>query len=261
MSLWSDLRELAGYRELILVLARREIQARYKYTLLGAGWALALPVGLMLVFSVVFSRVAPLDTADVPYPIFAYIGLLPWQLHAGILTGSARSLTDNRNLVTHVYFAREVLPLSRMLAAFFDFAVAASMLGVLMFWYGVAPGPGAWLLPVVFLVQMAFCVGIGLVIAGANVMYRDVQYVLQVAVIVWMFGSSVVYPTPKDGWLKVLDYINPITPMLDTYRALLVGGETGFSTPFLSASAISLATLVLGWLWFRHVERRFGELA
>ena len=102
MKVVQDLRELFSYRELIAVLAQREIRSRYKYTLLGAGWALALPVGLMLIFTMVFSQVAILDTGDIPYPIFAYIGLLPWQVHANILTGGARSLTDNRSLVTKV---------------------------------------------------------------------------------------------------------------------------------------------------------------
>jgi ABC-type polysaccharide/polyol phosphate export permease len=261
MGLIADIRELARSHELVLVLARREIQARYKYSLLGAGWAVALPVALMLVFTLVFSRIAPLSTGDIPYPVFAYIGLLPWQLHAGILTGCARSLTDNSNLVTKVYFAREALPLSRVLAALFDFAVAALVLVGLMAWYGIAPGPGAWLLPVVFAVQLAFGIGLGFVIAGANVMYRDVQYVMQVLVIVWMFASSVVYPTPKDGWLGAVDYLNPITPIIDSYRALLVGGATGLSVQFAAAAAISLCVLLMGWVWFRRVERRFGELA
>ncbi|MCZ7606847.1 MAG: ABC transporter permease [Planctomycetota bacterium] len=255
-----DLRELFSYRELIVVLARREIRARYKYSLLGAGWAVALPVALMLLFSVVFARVASFDTGGVPYPVFAYIGLLPWQLHAGMLTGGARSLIDNRALVTKVYFAREVLPLSRALAALFDFGVAALVLAGLMAWYGIVPGPGAWLLPLVLLAQIAFGVGLAMLVAGANLLYRDVQYVLQVVVTVWMFASSVVYPLPREGWLGRLSYVNPITPFLDAYRCLLVGGRFD-PGELAAATGISLFTLVAGWYWFRRVERCFGELA
>lgn len=255
-----DLRELFSYRELVVVLARREIRARYKYSILGAGWAVALPVALMLLFSVVFARVANFDTGGIPYPVFAYIGLLPWQLHAGMLTGGARSLIDNRALVTKVYFSREVLPLSRALAALFDFAVAAIVLAGLMAWYGLTPGSGVWLVPLVLLVQIAFGVGLAMLVAGANLLYRDVQYVLQVAVTIWMFASSVVYPLPREGWLRWLSYANPITPILDAYRALLLGGRFN-AGEFAAAAGISLLTLVAGWFWFRRVEKRFGELA
>jgi lipopolysaccharide transport system permease protein len=261
MSLAGDLRELIRYRELVGVLARREIRARYRYSLLGAGWALALPVGLMLIFTVVFSRIAPVDTGDVPYPIFAYIGLLPWQLHANILNGAVRSLVDNPSLVTKVYFAREALPLSRVASAGFDFAVGALVLAGLMVWYGVTPGIGLLLVPLVLLVQLAFGVGLALLVAGGNLLYRDVQYVLQVGLTIWMFGSSVVYPIPDTGWFLWLKYVNPVTPILDAYRALIVGGQAGFDPPFFAAAGISLLTLILGWVWFRRVERRFGELA
>lgn len=261
MKVLQDLRALFSYRELITVLALREIRSRYKYTVLGAGWALALPVSLMLIFTLVFSRIAPLDTGEVPYPLFAYIGLLPWQLHAAILTGSARSLTDNASLVTKVYFAREALPLARVVAALFDFMIAATVLAGLMVWYGLAPGPGAWLLPLVMLVQLALGVGLAFLVSAANLMYRDVQYVLQVVIMVWMFGSAVVYPLPQEGWLAALNWINPITPILNTYRGLLVGGQVGFSPQFLVAAGISLSLLIAGWLMFRRLERRFGELA
>ncbi|MCB9896120.1 MAG: ABC transporter permease [Planctomycetes bacterium] len=256
-----DLRELIGYRELIGVLARREIRARYRYSLLGAGWAVALPVSLMLIFSVVFSRVANFQTGGIPYPVFAYAGLLPWQLHAGILTGGARSLTDNTVLVTKVYFAREVLPLSRVVAALFDFLIASVVLAGLMVWYGITPGPGAALLPLVLLMQLSFGVGLAMFIAGANLLYRDVQYVLQVGITVWMFASSVVYPLPRQGALGWIGYFNPITPILDTYRALLLGAPAPHMGQLAAAVAISAATPIAAWLWFRRVERRFGELA
>ncbi|MBZ0136214.1 MAG: ABC transporter permease [Planctomycetes bacterium] len=261
MSIARDLRELISYRELVTVFARREIRARYRHSLLGAGWAVALPVGLTLIFTFVFARIAPVDTGAVPYPIFAYIGLLPWQLHANILNGSVRSLIDNRSLVISVYFAREVLPLSRVGSACFDFAVGATVLVGLMAWYGVAPGPGLLLVPLVLCAQVSFGAGLALFAAGGNLLYRDVQYVLQVVITMWMFGSAVVYPIPETGWFIWLKYVNPITPMLDAYRGLIVGGRWGFDPPFYVACGISLLTLVLGWLWFRRVERRFGELA
>ena len=261
MNLARDLRELVSYRELVGVLARREIRARYRYSLLGAGWAIALPVGLTLIFTFVFSRIAPVSTGNIPYPVFAFIGLLPWQLHANILNGSVRSLIDNSSLVTKVYFAREVLPLSRVAAACFDFAVGSLVLVALMVWYGVAPGVGLALVPLVMLVQLCFGIGLALIVAGGNLLYRDVQYLLQVGITIWMFASAVVYPIPETGWYIWLKYLNPITPILDAYRGLIVGGRVGFDPAFYVAATVSVLTLILGWIWFRKVERRFGELA
>lgn len=261
MNLARDLRELYSYRELVGVLALREIRARYRYSLLGFGWAIALPVGLTVVFTFVFSQIAPVGTGDIPYPVFAFIGLLPWQLHANILNGSVRSLIDNPNLVTKVYFAREALPLSRVLASCFDFAVGSLVLVGLMVWYGVTPGAGLLLVPLVLLVQLCFAIGLALIVAAGNLLYRDVQYILQVGITIWMFGSAVVYPIPDSGWTIWLKYLNPVTPMLDAYRGLIVGGRVDFDPAFYVAAVLSVLTLVLGWIWFRRLERRFGELA
>jgi ABC-type polysaccharide/polyol phosphate export permease len=261
MSAFADLREIASYRELIAVLAGREIRARYKHTLLGAAWAVALPVSLMVVFTAVFSRISDIDSGGIPYPVFAYLGLLPWQMHANILTFGARSLTDNRNLVTKVYFAREVLPLSRVLAAFFDFSVAALVLVGLMIWYRIDVGMGVALVPVVFGVQLMLGIGLSFWVSAANLLYRDVQYILQVVVTVWMFASSVVYPIPADGWLRWLNLFNPMTPILNAYRDLIARGHATLTWQFGVAAAISALVLVLGWRWFRHVEGTFGELA
>lgn len=261
MKALADLREIAACRELIVVLASREIRARYKHTLLGAAWAVALPVSLMVIFTAVFARIASLDSGNIPYPVFAYLGLLPWQLHANILNFGARSLTDNRNLVTKVYFAREALPLSRVLASVFDFAVASLVLIGLMVWYRIDVGVGVLLVPFVFLVQMTLGIGMAFWVSAANLLYRDVQYLLQVLVTVWMFASSVVYPIPSDGWLRWLNLFNPMTPLLDSYRDLIARGQYSLSPEFWFAAGVSLFVLVLGWRWFRHVEGSFGELA
>jgi ABC-type polysaccharide/polyol phosphate export permease len=135
------------------------------------------------------------------------------------------------------------------------------VLAALMAWYRIAPGPGAWLVPVVLLVQLMFGVGLAFIVSAANLLYRDVQYILQVAIMIWMFASAVVYPLPQTGKLAIVSWINPVTPMLNAYRGLLIRGETGFGPQFLLSAAVSLALLVGGWLLFRKLERRFGELA
>jgi len=260
MSITADIREVSRFRELIVALAMREVRVRYKHTLLGVGWALFLPLTLMLVFTFVFSRIAAIDT-DIPYPIFVYLGLVPWQLHANIINQGARSLSDNSNLVTKVYFAREVLPLSAVLSSLVDFVLAGLVVGVLMLWFGVAPGWGLALVPVVVLVQVLFGAGLALALSALNLLYRDVQYLLQPGILLWMFASSVIYPIPREGGMAWLAWLNPMTPILDAYRALIVGGATTLEPEFALAAGISVLALVIAWRWFRRVERRFGELA
>ncbi|MBE7491759.1 MAG: ABC transporter permease [Planctomycetes bacterium] len=261
MALLADLGEIFRSRELAWMLGMREVRVRYKHTLLGLGWAVAQPLCLMLVFTLVFTRVARLDTAPVPYPVFVYIGLVPWQFHAAVLTGAARSLSDNRNLVTKVYFRREVLPLSVVLSALVDFAVAGVLVAGLMAWFGVKPGAGLLLVPVVIGVQLVLACGVALWVSAANLLYRDVQFILQLVVLVWMFASSVIWPIPRQGSLALLAWLNPMTPILDAYRGLIVGGQFTLAPEFGASAAISALVLVSGWLWFRRAEPRFGELA
>lgn len=261
MSVGAELREVASYRELIWTLAMREVRVRYKHSLLGIGWAVAMPLSMMLVFTFVFTRIAPVQVGAAPYPLFALLGLVPWQLTAGILNTSSRSLSDQRNLVTKVYFAREVLPLAAVLSALVDFAVAFVLVAVLMAWFGVAPGVAIVLAPLVLLVQVALCCGLALLVAGANLLYRDVQFVLQVGVPLWMFASSTVYPIPRTGSYGWLAWVNPMTPIIDGWRHAMLGRDLTLAPEFGVAAAISVVLLVVCWRWFRRIEPRFGELA
>jgi len=260
MSIAADIREVARYHELIVALAMREVRVRYKHTVLGVAWALLLPLSLMLVFTYVFSRIAPLQT-ELPYPVFVYLGLVPWQLHANIITQGARSLSDNSNLVTKVYFAREVLPLSSLLSALVDFALASLVVVILMLYFGIAPGVGLVLVPVVVAVQLVFGAGLALALSALNLLYRDVQYMIQPGLLLWMFASSVIYPIPREGGLAWLAWCNPMTPIMDAYRGLIVGNMGALQPEFAVAAAISIVLFVIAWRWFRRVERRFGELA
>ena len=239
----------------------REVRVRYKHSLLGIGWAVAMPLSMMLVFTFVFTRIAPVQVGTIPYPLFALMGLVPWQLTANVLNVASRSLSDQRNLVTKVYFAREVLPLSAVLSALVDFAVALVLVGALMAWFGVAPGVAIVLAPLVRLVQLALCCGLALLVAGANLLYRDVQFVLQVGVPLWMFASSTVYPIPRTGTYWWLAWLNPMTPIIDAWRAALTGRELALAPEFGVAAGISVLLLFLCWRWFRRIEPRFGELA
>jgi lipopolysaccharide transport system permease protein len=261
MSIAGDLREIAGARQLTWMLAMREIRVRYKHSFLGIGWAVALPLSLMLIFTFLFTQVAPLAHATLPYPLFVYLGLVPWQLHANIINNSARCLTDNRNLVTKVYFAREALPLSVVISALADFAVAALLLIGLVFFFPPPAFPGAalLLLPLILSVQLMLDVGLALLLSAANLLYRDVQYIVQVCLTIWMFASSVVYPIPRGTGYDWLVWINPMTPILDAYRSVFEG--VALKPEFGWAALVSLIILIASWRWFRHTERVFGELA
>ncbi|CAN5784302.1 ABC transporter permease [soil metagenome] len=253
------LREQLEYRELLLSITRRDLILRYKHSVMGFGWAVFMPLLHMLIFSIIFTRVAPLDTG-VPYPIYAYAGLLPWSWFATSLRFSATSLTDNSNLVTKVYFPREIFPFSAVVVGFIDFLVAATLLAALMLYYGIGITWTVLFLPVVILVQFAFTAGIALLVAMANLFFRDVKYVFEVLLTVWMFATSVVYPVERiGGRLGTLLAFNPMTPIIDGYRAVLLRGELPPALPFAAASLLSLAILAVCWLSFHRAEFRFAE--
>jgi ABC-type polysaccharide/polyol phosphate export permease len=262
-ALLDDLREmfaeLVQYRELLASMTRRDLLLRYKQTVMGFGWAILMPVTYMIVFSLIFTRVVKLETG-LPYPIYAYAGLLPWNLFASSLRFAVNSLTANHTLVTKVYFPREILPFSAILVSLVDFAVGAVVMGALMMYYDVPLHATVLLVPLVVLVQVMFTAGITLLIAMGNLFWRDVKYLLEILVTLWMFATSVVYPVHKIGgdlgrWLA----LNPMTPIVDAYRSLLLHGELPAAGPFLWAAGVSVVTLVVAWVVFHRAEFRFAE--
>lgn len=252
-------REQIEFRELLAAIVRRDLALRYRNAFLGFGWAVCMPVLHMLIFTVIFTRVAPLDTG-VPYPIYAYAGLVPWNLFASAQRFGALSLTANPHLVTKVYFPREVLPFSAVIVALIDFLVASTVLAALMAYYGIAPAWSVLFLPVVLVVQLAFTAGVALLVSMANLFYADVKYVLELALIVWMFSTSVVYPVDRVGGAAgELLALNPMTPIIEAYRSILIRGELPAALPFMAVTLVSFATLAVGWLTFHRAEFRFAE--
>jgi len=258
----SDLRlmlaEQREYRELLLTVTRRDLLVRYKQSVMGFGWAILVPTLNMLIFTMIFTRVAPLDTG-VPYPIYAYTGLLPWGMFAASLRFATTSLTANTSLVTKVYFPREVFPFSAVLVSLVDFAVASTVLVVLMAVYGIGTSWTIAFLPVVLVVQILFTAGVGLLLAMGNLFFRDVRYLFEVTIIVWMFATSVVYPVDQiGGRLGAVLAVNPMTPIIDAYRSIILRGELP-GTPFAVAAVIAATVFVSCWLAFHRTEYRFAE--
>jgi homopolymeric O-antigen transport system permease protein len=263
-TLSADVREMVteqfAFRELLYQMTRRDLLLRYKQTIMGFGWAIFMPLLNTVIFSVVFMRVAPIDVG-VPYPVFAYSGLLAWNFFASALRFSVSSLTANTNLVTKVYFPREIFPFSAVVVSAVDFAVGAIPLAIMMAYYRIPLTPAILVLPVVVLVEIIFAAGVSLVLAMANLFYRDVKYLFEVAITLWMFATSVLYPVNRfGGRVGVLLQLNPMTPIIDAYRAVLLRGELP-ATPFIVSAFVSVATLAVGWLMFHRSEFQFAENA
>jgi ABC-type polysaccharide/polyol phosphate export permease len=242
-----------------MALTRRDLLLRYKHSIMGFGWAVFMPVANMLIFTMVFTRVARLDTG-VPYAIFAFVGLLPWNLFASSLRFATVSMTNNVELVTKVYFPREVLPFSAVLTALVDFLVGATVLIPLMIYFRIELQWTVLLIPVIVLVQLIFTAALALLTSMGNVFYRDVKHIFEVVLLLWMFATSVVYPVERiGGTLGRLLQLNPMTPIIDAYRAVILRGEPPRAGPFLVATVISIAALVAAWLIFHRAEGRFAE--
>jgi ABC-type polysaccharide/polyol phosphate export permease len=264
--LLADLREMVGeqvqYRELLFALTRRDLLLRYRQTLMGFAWAILMPVTYMLVFSLIFTKVAAgAMKTDGPYPVFAYSGLLPWNFLANSLRFSVGALLANRTLITKVYFPREILPFSVILTSLVDFAVAAIVLAGMLLWYKIHLTSALLFLPVVVLVQIAFVAAVTLLVSLANLFFRDVKYLLEIVITLWMLASPVVYRVERvGGVLGKLLALNPMAPILNAYRSILLHGELPDAGRFAYATVVSIVLLAASWLLFHRSEPRIAEI-
>jgi len=259
----ADLREMIHeqfeFRELLYQMTSRDLLIRYKQTAMGFGWALLTPLLNTVIFSVIFTRVAHVDTR-VPYPLFAYCGLLSWNLTASALRFAVTSLTSNPSLVTKVYFPREIFPLSAVAVSIVDYLVASVVLVAMLIYYRVAPTFALAYFPLVLLVHAAFTAALALLLSMANLFYRDVKYLFEVVLTVWMFASAVVYPTEAvTGWFAFIVRVNPMTAIVDAYRNILLYGTPPAPASFGSIAALTMCLLPAAWLCFHRAEFRFAE--
>jgi lipopolysaccharide transport system permease protein len=254
------LRELWEHRELVSFLVWRDLTLRYRQTVLGAAWALIQPLTAMVIFSLVFGRLARMPSDGVPYPLWSFAGLLPWTYFANGVTQAAASLVGSANLITKVYFPRLAIPVAATLSGLVDLAIGLVMLAALMLVYGVAPGPGLVLLPGAILFAVVAAIGAGSWLSALNVEYRDVRYVVPFVIQVWLFATPVVYPSSvlPPAWRMVAG-LNPMTGVVDAFRWGLFGRPTEPAT-LLTSGAVVLVILVGGLLYFRRVEERFADL-
>jgi homopolymeric O-antigen transport system permease protein len=254
--------ELWRQRELLFTFTKRNVLVRYKQTALGIGWAILQPLFLMVVFTLFFQKLGSASSGGIPYPIFSYAGLLPWTFFATSLTQSALSLVANQNLLRKIYFPRLILPLSTVLTALVDFAVASSVLFVMMVAYGVYPEPVRLLaLPGLIVLALATALGVGLWLSALNVAYRDVQYVVPFLAQAWLFATPAVYvsTTFSEPWASLLG-LNPMQGVVSGFRWALLD-EGSAPGPVLAVSACVTAVLLAsGVVVFRRLERTFADI-
>jgi lipopolysaccharide transport system permease protein len=255
-----NLRELWEYRELLYFLTWRDIKVRYKQTVIGVAWAVLQPAAMMVVFTLFFGKLAKIPSEGVPYPLFAFAGLLPWQLFSRTITESTNSLVNDQRLITKVYFPRLLIPTSSSLAALVDFAVSMILLLVLMAAWGMVPGINLLWLPLFVLLMVMTALGVGYWLSALNVEYRDVSYTVPFINQLWMFMTPVVYPSTlvPEEW-RMIYGLNPMAGVVEGFRWSLLGTGGGPSPMFWASLLVSLSLFLSGLAWFRRRERGFGD--
>jgi lipopolysaccharide transport system permease protein len=264
---WSDslrahLRELLKHRELLWLLTQREIKVRYKQSSLGVLWAILQPLSLMLVLTVFYSWFARMPSDDLPYPLFSYAALLPWTFFSTALTFAIPSLIQNSHIITKIYFPREIVPLASVLTAFLDFLVASVIFVGMLIFYRVAPTWNLLYVAPLLAIQLAFTVGVCLLLSAFTVLYRDVRHTLPLVIQIWMFITPILYsasvvPARYRGWYFSL---NPMAAIIDGYRRAVVMGQPP-QLRFLSlAAAVSVVLVWAGYKYFKHLEREFADI-
>ncbi len=239
----------------------RDVKNRYKQSVLGIGWAVLQPLLTMLVFWVIFSRFARVPSDGLPYPLFAFIGLLPWTYFSQAVARSSGGLVGNANLIGKVYFPRLIIPIAAAITPAIDFAVAFVVLISLMAWYGIVPGLAVLALPALILVAFAAALGIGIWLSALHVKYRDVAHLVPFVIQIWMYASPVIYPMTlvPERW-RPLYSLNPMVGVIEGFRWALTGGN--FPDPVATAVSIAVVAIVLisGLVYFRRTEREFADV-
>lgn len=261
LNLLRELRGLWQYRDLFYTLTVHRIKVRYKQSVLGLAWAILQPLSLMLIYTVIFSVIARVPSEGVPYAVFAYAALLPWTFFSSALTNATTGLVNHSALVTKVYFAREILPLTYVSAALFDFCVASFFLIALFVYYGVSLTVYAvWAIPILVLLTM-IATALSLIFSVIQVRFRDVGVAMPLLLQVWMFASPVVYPLSAvpQRW-RGLYALNPMVGVIENFRrAVLQGVEPDFYSLGVSA-VIALVVLPIAYLYFKKVEATMADI-
>jgi lipopolysaccharide transport system permease protein len=256
-----NLREMWEYRDLLSILIWRDIRVRYKQTAIGIAWVVIQPLFAMAIFTLFFGKLAKIPSGDVPYPIFAYAALLPWQFFSKALTEASTSLVVNERVITKVYFPRLLVPTAVVLAGLIDFAIAFTILIGMMIFYGIVPSWGIVVAPLFLFLALITALGVSFWLSALDVEYRDVRYTLPFLTQLWLFASPVVYPSTlvPEAW-RSLYGLNPMVGVVEGFRWALLGSS---SLPDLRMLLVSIGAVVVlfisGLFYFRHMERTMAD--
>lgn len=256
-------RDLWAYRELFYVLSWRDVAVRYKQTVIGVAWAVIRPFLTVVVFTLVFSKIARLPAPNgVPYALMVMAGMLPWQFFSTAMSESSNSLINNANLISKTYFPRLIVPAAAVITSFVDFVITLGMMALLMVWYGFLPDARILALPLFVLLGFALAIGTGLWLCALNLVYRDFRYIVPFVVQLGLyispvgFSSQIVPPS-----YRFLYWLNPMVGVIDGFRWSLLRGQTGYSAASVLTSAVVSAVLCVTGLWyFRRTERTFADV-
>lgn len=254
-------RDLWHYRDLMYILAWRDLAVRYKQTAIGVAWALLRPALTMLVF-VAFRRISGLQPGSVPEPILVFAAVLPWQFFSSALSESSGSLIGNANLISKIYFPRLIIPLAAVVTSLVDFLITLAMLGVLMLWYGFAPSGQLVALPLFIALAFGLSLGLGLLLAALNVEYRDFRYIVTFIVQFGLFISPIAFTTVNvpEHW-RTLYALNPMVGIIDGFRWSILGGHAALDPRTLAPSlVVTISFMLLGVWYFRRMERSFADV-
>ncbi len=255
------LREIWDYRELLVFLTWRDIKVRYAQAALGLTWAILQPLLTMVIFSVVFGKLANLPSDGIPYPVFSYVALLPWQLFAGALQRAGTSLVGNSNLLTKVYFPRLIIPFSAVAAGLVDFLLAFIVLMGMMFFYQIRLTWAILVLPFLILLALLTALAVGVWLSALNVQYRDVQHMIPFLVQAWMYASPVAYSVgliPSGKW-RILYGLNPMAGVIQGFRWALLGAAPPDEL-MIASVVIMILLLMSGLYYFKRMEKTFADV-
>ncbi len=256
-----DLKEITRRMDLLLALAERDIKIRYRRTLIGIGWAIIQPLFQMIVFSIIFGKFAKMETGQIPYPVYIYSALVPWQFFSRSLTEASMSVVGNAGVISKIYFPRIILPLSVILSAGFDFLFVFSVLIALMIIYGIFPSLNTLFFPLFLILQIMCALGVALWLAPLNVKYRDVKYTLQFVNQLWFFATPIVYSPYiiPEKW-RIIPFINPMTGVVEGYRWSLIGAAPPDISHLIISVSIILFLFVTGFIYFHRQEKDFADI-
>ena len=260
---WLALRlgELWDHRELLYFFVWRDVKVRYKQTAIGAAWAIIQPILTVVTFTIIFDKFAKMPSDGLPYPIFSYAALLPWNYFAKSLNGSIGSVVASAHLITKVYFPRLLLPISATVSGLIDFGISFIFLLVMMAWYGIVPTWGTLLLPCFILLTMMTALSVGLWLSVINVRFRDVAQATSFLIQIWLFASPVAYPVSvvPEKW-RALYSLNPMAGVIEGFRWALLGKQMPDIGSIITSAAVVFLLLVGGLIFFKRMENTFADI-